>query len=121
MKLFNFFRPAAPIIKDEPPTYKQSEAAVFTHRFIQSIKSIRNAAVIKSDHTMALYINTAHLSAKMLKNIEKGDDEKALKYLDQVRFYSNNLFANTNISVLHKEIYTSREIFRNIEAILYDG
>jgi len=120
MRIIDWLRPPPKPIEDNPPSYKHSDAAVFTYRFINSIESIRNVAVIKSSYTKDMYINTAESSRKLMKSIEKGDDEKALNYLEQVRFHSNNLFANINIPILHKNIYTSREIFRNIEAILYD-
>lgn len=118
MHIFNWLRPAPKPIIDNPPSYKASEAAVYTYRFITAIKSISNAAFSKSQHTMELYINTANYSRKLMKAIEKNNEEKTMKYFYAVRYYSDNLFANTNLPVLHKELYTAREIFRNIEVIL---
>ncbi|MGP3592367.1 hypothetical protein [Vagococcus sp. WN89Y] len=105
-------------ISEELPSYKASEAATYTSRFIRLIKSVRNAAVLKGDHGMAAYINTAHCSHKMLNNIYKNKMDKALVDLQHVKKHSDELFAIANVSILYKHIYYAREIYRNIDVIL---
>lgn len=118
MRISDFFKPPTKIKEEAPPTYKESDAEVFIWRFIKTIDSVRNVAMVKSDYACGMYINARHFSGKLLIDIHNHDNTKALKHLKEVKKYADELFAHINTPLLHKHIYYGREIFRNIEVIL---
>lgn len=116
MRIFNTNRTA--LIEEEPPSYKNSEAAVYTARFISLVRNVRNTAVHRGGDVTAMYLNTVYFSEKMLNNINKEKTNRALDDLKEIGKHSQRLFIYANTAATEASIDWAYEIYHKIESIL---
>lgn len=106
MNILNCFRSAR---VDPLPSYKGSEIADSTSRFLRSLRHIENSAVHKGEKVEKMYKDTERYARKVIKHAEKNKFRAVSQDIKKLNLCAQQVLSAVN-NVYNKDIIESAKL-----------